>query len=77
MHEPSPRFFEYRDLTLKQLQHPFAQLAIESATLGALALRDHFLGALKIETKGVANFVSSADLAAETAIVQEIKKSAP
>jgi myo-inositol-1(or 4)-monophosphatase len=77
MHEPSHRFLERRDLTLTQLEHPWAQLAIESATLGAMALRSHFLGALTIESKGVANFVSSADLAAETAIVQEIKKHAP
>jgi myo-inositol-1(or 4)-monophosphatase len=77
MREASPLFVERRDLTLKQLEHPFAQLAIDSAMLGAVALRAHFLGALKIETKGVANFVSSADLAAEAAVVQSLQKYAP
>lgn len=77
MREPSSVFWERRDSTLKQLSHPFAPLAIESATRGALALRSHFQGALTIETKGIANFVSTADLAAEAAIVQEIQSHAP
>jgi len=52
-------------------------VAIEAAHAGSLALLEHFRKPLDIRTKGVANYVTQADLAAETAVVQTILDAFP
>ena len=54
-----------------------AHVAIEAAHAGSLALLEHFRKPLDIRTKGVANYVTQADLAAETAVVQTILDAFP
>lgn len=54
-----------------------AHVAIEAAHAGSLALLDYFRKPLEVRSKGVANYVSQADLAAESAIVQRIQDAYP
>ncbi|MEI8213894.1 MAG: inositol monophosphatase family protein [Planctomycetota bacterium] len=54
-----------------------AQVAISAAMDGASALLHFFRKDVEIQIKGTANFVSTADLAAETAIVERIRLDFP
>ena len=59
------------------LRTSLAHVAIEAAYMGSLALLNHFRKPLEVRLKGVANYVSEADLAAESAIVQVIQDAFP
>ena len=59
------------------LRTSVAHVAIEAAYMGSLALLNHFRKPLEVRLKGVANYVSEADLAAESAIVQIILDTFP
>ena len=54
------------------LRVPVAHVAVEAAHAGSLALLSYFRKPMEVRAKGVANYVSQADLAAETAVVQTI-----
>ena len=60
-----------------KLQVSTAHVAIEAAHAGSLALLDHFRKPLEVKAKGVANYVSQADLAAEAAIVGRLEDAYP
>lgn len=60
-----------------KLRNPVAHVAIQAAHAGSLALLEHFRKPLEIRAKGVANYVSQADLAAEEAVVQTILEAYP
>lgn len=68
---------KHRLESLERIEGAPARVAIEAAQLGADALLGYFRKRVAIQTKGVANFVSAADLAAETAIVDCIKRHYP
>jgi myo-inositol-1(or 4)-monophosphatase len=65
------------DLSRACISHAVARPAIEAALRGALELVRFFGREVTVETKGSANFVSSADLAAESAIVSVIRQRFP
>lgn len=54
-----------------------SHVAIEAAYAGSLALLDYFRRPLEVRSKGIANYVSDADLAAESAIVNILKDAYP
>lgn len=60
-----------------RLKNTVAHVAIQAAHAGSIALLDHFRKPLEIKAKGIANYVSQADIAAETAVVQTIKDAYP
>ena len=53
------------------------ETAIEAVANGANVLRDRFQTTVQIETKGLANFVTEADLGSERVIVQTIRNRYP
>lgn len=57
------------------LAHPQWETAIEAVQAGANALMDFFRKEVSVQTKGIANYVSEADFAAESAIVNRIRES--
>lgn len=59
------------------LRVPVAHVAVEAAHAGSLALLSYFRKPMEVRAKGVANYVSQADLAAETAVVQTIQDAFP
>ncbi|MCE3015449.1 MAG: inositol monophosphatase family protein [Pirellula sp.] len=63
--------------TFPKLEHPFLETAINATQLGAQELVSRFGKRVSVETKGLANFVSEADLAAEKAIIQRIRQDYP
>jgi myo-inositol-1(or 4)-monophosphatase len=66
-----------KDRSRERLAHPVAEVAIEAAWAGGLGLLRFFRKELRVQTKGVANFVSEADLAAESAVVSAIRSRFP
>lgn len=70
-------FVQTRDETSRHVVHPVLQVALEAATRGGLALATFFRENVSVTAKGVGNFVSSADLAAEKAIVDCLLQSFP
>lgn len=54
-----------------------AHVAIEAAHAGSMVLLDYFRKPLEVRAKGIANYVSQADLAAESAVVQTIQDAFP
>lgn len=60
-----------------ELKHPMLATAMESVALGVNVLRDRFRTDIHIETKGLANFVTEADLASERVIVDTIRGNNP
>jgi myo-inositol-1(or 4)-monophosphatase len=60
-----------------RLKVSVAHVAIQAAHAGSLALMDHFRKPLEVRAKGVANYVSQADLDAESAVVQTILDAFP
>lgn len=67
----------HRDRSAECISHAFAPIALEATLQGARRLIDAFLTEVDITVKGTANFVSSADLAAERAIVEVIREEFP
>jgi myo-inositol-1(or 4)-monophosphatase len=63
--------------TFPNLDHPFWETAIQATQLGAQELVSRFGKRVSVESKGLANFVSEADLAAEKAIIQRIRQDYP
>jgi len=59
------------------LDHPMLETAMKSVVQGAKLLRERFQTTLTIETKGLANFVTEADLGSERLIVESIRASYP
>ena len=62
-----------QNLSFHALQHPKLETAMRAAQLGANVLREKFQTTLAIETKGLANFVTEADLNSERIIVDSIR----
>ncbi|MCY3011779.1 MAG: inositol monophosphatase family protein [Planctomycetota bacterium] len=62
---------------IPNLDHPFLETAIQATQLGAQELVARFGKRVSVESKGLANFVSEADLAAEKAIIQRIRQDYP
>jgi myo-inositol-1(or 4)-monophosphatase len=60
-----------------RLKAAAAHVAIEAAHAGSIALLHHFRKPLEVHSKGVANYVSEADLASESAVVQIIQDAFP
>ncbi len=60
-----------------ELKHPMLETAVESVDLGVAVLKDRFKTNVRIETKGLANFVTEADLASERVIVDSIRNRFP
>lgn len=77
MPDPSSTLLVHRDRSAQSVSHPIAGIAIDAAMAGALQLVDAFRTDVDITVKGTANFVSSADLAAERAIVDTIREKCP
>ena len=67
----------HRDRSAQRVSHPIAAVAIDAAMAGAIQLIDAFRTDVDITVKGTANFVSSADLAAERVIVDTIRAHCP
>lgn len=67
----------HRDRCADHLSHPVLVTSLEAAYQGALRLIDAFQTDVDITEKGTSNFVSSADLAAENAIVTTIRERFP
>lgn len=59
------------------LAHPQMETAIAAVNAGAIALMSFFQTDVAVQTKGIANYVSEADFAAESAVVNAIKHSFP
>ena len=59
------------------LHHPLLETAVEAVVHGAKILRERFQTTVQIETKGLANFVTEADLRSEKIIVDTIRKRYP
>jgi len=59
------------------VHHPLLETALESVVRGAKALRERFQTKVRIESKGIANFVTQADLESELAIVNTIRDRHP
>jgi myo-inositol-1(or 4)-monophosphatase len=64
-------------LTFPKLDHPFLETAIQATQLGVQELILRFGKRVVVESKGLANFVSEADLAAEKAILHRIRQDYP
>jgi len=77
MPERSSNLEIHRDRSASRLSHPVLGIAMEAAFQGARRLVDAFQTEVDISVKGAANFVSSADLAAEQAIVSTIRDRFP
>jgi myo-inositol-1(or 4)-monophosphatase len=60
-------------INLVSCDHAMLATAIAAAEAGAAKLTQYFQKAVSVEKKGIANFVSEADLAAESAIVATIR----
>ncbi len=67
----------HHDHSLGRCRHPMSALGMEAAMQSAVELLGFFGKDVGVEAKGIANFVSSADLAAERAIVDTLRKSFP
>lgn len=63
--------------TFPNLDHPFLATAVDATQLGAQELTSRFGKRVTVESKGLANFVSEADLAAEKAIIERIRRDHP
>ena len=68
---------ENKHKTRSKVRVQFGHVAVEAAYQGSLALLRHFRKPVEVRAKGVANFVSEADLAAEKAIVHAIQDAFP
>ena len=55
------------------LQHPMLETAMLAAHLSARVLRERFQTTVAVKTKGLANFVTQADLDSEKIIVQTLR----
>ncbi len=68
-----------QELTLwtSPVHHPMFETAMKSVVLGAKVLRERFQTTVGIETKGLANFVTEADLGSEQVIVDTIREHYP
>ena len=64
-------------LRMSPVHHPMMETAMESVVRGAKVLRERFQTTLRIETKGVANFVTEADFGSEREIVNTIRERYP
>ncbi len=64
-------------LRMSPVHHPMMETAMESVVRGAKVLRERFQTTLRIETKGVANFVTEADFGSEREIVNTIRDRYP
>jgi len=64
-------------LPLASLRHPQLETAMEAVDLGAKVLCERYQTTVQIETKGLANFVTEADLSSEKIIVQTIRNRYP
>lgn len=73
MPDPLSPLVHHRDLAADRVSHPVARTAIDAAFQGAMRLIEAFDTEVDITVKGIANFVSSADLAAERAIVDTLR----
>jgi myo-inositol-1(or 4)-monophosphatase len=62
-----------RDVSRVSVSHPISDVAIDATFRGATELIDAFQTEVDIQEKGTSNFVSSADFAAERAIVDAIR----
>jgi myo-inositol-1(or 4)-monophosphatase len=60
-----------------KLEHPCWDTAVHATHLGAEQLTSRFGKRVGVETKGLANFVTEADLAAEKAIIDRIQLAHP
>jgi myo-inositol-1(or 4)-monophosphatase len=67
----------HRDRCAVHLSHPILAISLEAALQGSLRLIEAFQTDVDITVKGTSNFVSSADLAAENAIVTTIREQFP
>jgi myo-inositol-1(or 4)-monophosphatase len=77
MPERSSTLQFHRDRCASRLSHPVLRIALEATAQGAQRLVEAFQTEVDITVKGTANFVSSADLAAEQAIVSAIREQFP
>ena len=59
------------------VHHPMLDTAVRSVVLGAKVLCERFKTTIGIETKGLANFVTEADLSSEQVIVDTIRNYYP
>jgi myo-inositol-1(or 4)-monophosphatase len=67
----------HRGRCAEHLSHPILKTSLEAALQGAIRLIDAFQTDVDVTVKGTSNFVSSADLAAENAIVTTIREQFP
>ncbi|MEQ1830021.1 MAG: inositol monophosphatase family protein [Pirellula sp.] len=59
------------------VSHPMLDVAIAATCRGDEVLRSRFQTAVRIDSKGTANFVTQADLESESAIVETIRRAFP
>jgi len=59
------------------LSHPMLSIAMDAVAKGTQVLRDRYQKTVRVETKGLANFVTEADLDSEKAIVEIIREAYP
>jgi myo-inositol-1(or 4)-monophosphatase len=77
MNDMSEAFALHYQNSVARLAHPMASVALSAAKRGGDALLQHYDRDVEVQTKGVANFVSAADLAAESAIVATLQEAYP